>query len=227
MIRSLALMLLLAAPAQASSLLVTVEGMDCAGCNRKLSGALEALPFLDGVTASFAEQAACGEVKGAVDEAAVTEAVATTGYKLLAITPKDACPAALTAALPEPWGTRGAGLDVVTISHGETVDLAAHRADGKITIFDFGASWCTPCHEAAETLAVWLADRPEVAVRAIELAGADPGASYAQPVVAQHLQYVEGVPWFIVHSADGKKLIQTRSVDKLMAAVDKARKRMK
>lgn len=226
-VRLIVASLLLAAPAQAASLVVRVQGMDCAGCNNTLRVALEALPFLSDVNASFAEQAACGALVGAVDEAAVQQAVAGIGYVFASAEQKEACPASLRGALPEPWATRGDGLDVQTISHGEVVDLGAHLAEGKYTIIDFGASWCAPCHEVAERIAAYLADHRDVAVRAVELGGGDPAASYEQPVVAQHLAYVDGVPWLIVRAPDGRKLVQTNSVHKALAAIDKHRRKRK
>ncbi len=221
----MALVVALASPAQAGSLLVTVEGMSCAGCNHKLSGALEALPFLADVNASFSVQGACGSLSGAADEAAVKETVAGLGYTFGSAKALDVCPEGLRGVLPEPWANRGAGADVKTISHGEEVDIEGHLADGKYTIIDFGASWCAPCHEAAETIATYLATHDDVAVRAIELGGGDPAASYQQPVVAQHLQYVDGVPWLVVRAPDGRKLLQTRSPEKALAAIDKHRGR--
>ncbi len=217
--------LLLTPAAQAGSLVVRVQGMDCAGCNGKLAGALEALPFLSGVHASFAEQGACAAVDGAVDEPAVAKAVADLGYAFVSAEAVDACPQALRGALPEPWAARSTGRDVQTISRGEEVDLEASLVVGCYTIFDFGASWCGPCHEAAERLAAYLDGHGDVAVRAIELGGEDPAASYQQPVVAQHLAYVDGVPWLIVRAPDGRKLIQTNSVDRALAAIDKHRAR--
>ncbi len=218
---------LLATPAHAGSLLVRVQGMDCAGCNNKLSGALSALPFLSDVTASFAEQGACGALAGDVDAAAVQQAVAGIGYAFVSAEPVEACPKGLKGALPEPWATRGAGHDVVTISHGEEFDLAASLVADKYTIVDFGASWCAPCHEAAALVASYLAEHPDVAVRAVELGGEDPAASYQQPVVAQHLAYVDGVPWFLVYAPGGRKLIQGNSAEKALAAIDKHRKKQR
>ncbi len=66
----------------------------------------------------------------------------------------------------------------------------------------------------------------DVAVRAVELAGETAQVSYEQPVVAQHLAYVTGIPWMVVYAPDGKVISKTQSVDKTLAAIDKHRVKM-
>ncbi len=217
-----------AAPAaETTRYLVKVSGMDCASCNAKITGALEALEPVLAVHASFAEQAACFESREAVDEVAVQAAITGLGYAFVGIEEVSGCPPGLNGKLPAPWARRSEGLDVVTISRGETVDLVAHLADGKYTVVDFGAPWCGPCHEAAEALAAYMRTHEDVAVRAVDLEGQTPDASYAQPVVAQHLEYVSGIPWLIAYTPNGKVLVRHRSVEKITAAIDKHRRKQK
>ena len=218
---------LLPAVAQGGDVLVTVSGMDCVGCNKKVVTALEGLPFVEGVTASFVEQAACGALTGDLDASAVTAAIATTGYALVSIEAVERCPEALRGKAQEPWDKHSPGLDVTTISHGEEVDLSAHLVAGKYTIFDFGASWCGPCHEIAEQLAGYMGGHADVAVRVIELGGEDPSASYAQPAVAQHLANAPGLPWLVVMDPAGRVLKKTPSAEKAIAAIDRHRARGK
>lgn len=217
----------LAAPAgEVEQLVVRVEGMTCEGCNKSLTTALTELPFLDGTYASFAAQGACAELVGPPDTDRVRQAIEALGYRFVSAEVTKTCPEDLRGLLPRPWAKWTEGRDVRSISQGEEIDLKAHLVDGKYTIIDFGASWCGPCHEAAERIASYLDAHPDTAVRTVELDGADPEESYAQPVVAQHLQYVPGIPWLIVHAPGGKVLVRTQSVDKVLAAIDKNRARV-
>jgi copper chaperone CopZ len=222
-----ALLLSSAAPASANTVrfVVTVDGMNCAGCNTKVTDALTELDFVSTVHASFAQQGACAEGPGPLDEAAVEAAMTGLGYTFKSIETVADCPEGLQGKLPRPWATRAAGLDVETISHGETVDLSAHMAAGKYTIIDFGAAWCGPCHDAAETLAGYLRDNDDVAVRVVDLDGRTADESYAQPVVTQHLEFAPGLPWLIAYSPNGKVLARHQTVAKVVAAIDKHRKR--
>ena len=217
--------LLFAAPAAASSVVVEVTGMDCEGCNKGLAAALNKLPFLDSVDASFVVQGACGELTGDFDEAQVAAAVEKAGKAFVSAKVVEDCPKGLQGLLPDPWEGRTEGIDVVTISHGERVDVAAVLVSGKYTIIDYGAPWCGPCHEAAEELAGYLRGHDDVAVRAVDLGGQSPDESYKAPVVAQHLEIVDSIPYLVVHDPTGKVIHKGRSAAKAIGAIDKHRTR--
>lgn len=212
-----------ASPAIESRVLVRIDGMTCAGCNQGVSAALAALPAISLVEASFSEGAACATLTGPIDEAEVRRAVTGAGYTVTAVEAVDRCPEGLRGKLKDPWHGKTDGLDVVQISAGEQVDVAAHLAPGKYTVIDYGASWCGPCHTAADQLAEYLRGHTDVAVRVVQLGGETADESYAQPVVAQHLQYVRGIPWLVVHAPDGKVVTRGQSVDKAIAAIDRHR----
>ena len=233
----LSLAALLAVPAFASAgteaatadryLLISMEGMDCAGCNKRLGKVFGGLEWLDDVHASFASQAACGKIVGDVDEPALQASLGTEGpHKVVGTKVVDVCPEGLRGHLPQPWDGKTEGRDVVVISNGELVDVGARLAAGKYTIVDFGASWCGPCHEAADAISAYMDEHADVAVRAVELGGETAQESYEQPVVAQHLAYVSGIPWLVVYTGDGKVISKTQSLDKTLAAIDKHRAKM-
>ena len=224
-----ALLALLALPAGAhaedGALVIRMQGMDCDGCNKRLATVFGGLPWLEDVHANFLEQAACGRLVGDVDEPALQAALGEGPHTVVGVERVAVCPETLRGRLPSPWEGRAEGVDVQVISHGEQVDLRAHLVEGKYTIVDFGAPWCAPCHEVAESLRAYLLDHDDVAVRAVELEGATAQDSYEQPVVGQHLANVPGIPWLVVHAPDGKVLGRSQSLDRTLKAIEKHRER--
>lgn len=212
-----------AATAAPGALMLEVEGMDDC-CAEKIASALSTLPFAAGVSTDPARALACVALSGPADEALVRAKLAEAGgYTVKTATPAESCPQMLTPAKrTDPWA--GAeGLDVRVVSHGEEVDLRAVAAPGKVTIFDFGAPWCAPCWQVAARLQEVLRARPDLAVRVVELAGADANASFALPVAKQHLQWAEGLPYFVVLSAKGKALYKGSDLDQALAAAEARR----
>lgn len=136
---------------------------------------------------------------------------------------KDDCCAPKEAAGKDPWAGVD-GIDLAHVSNGEVIDLPKVLAPGKFTIVDFGASWCGPCYTAADTIEAYVRKNPDVAVRAVLLAGADAKASFAQPVVKQHLQFAQGLPYFLVFGPDGRSVYKGSELDALFSAIDRKRK---
>ena len=218
----LALLLALASPAalaSPTSVLVAVQGMDDECCADLVVAALQDLPFADAVLADPTRSLACVTLSGELDEATLRAKVGGAGdYVVLSVTAAEACPADMAPpARPRPWDDIG-GLDAVVISRGEAVDLRAHRAEDRPTIFDFGAPWCPPCWTSAEALKAALRARPELAVRVVELEGEDAVASFATPAAQQHLGMAEGLPYFVALNAKGKVVYRGSDVEAALAA---------
>ena len=94
-----------------------------------------------------------------------------------------------------------AGLDIETISKaGENVDLASHRAAGKITIFDFYADWCVPCKGLEAKLVELMRDDDRIALRKINI------VDWESAVAKQHLEGVEGIPYVVIQADSGEEL---------------------
>lgn len=93
--------------------------------------------------------------------------------------------------------TRIPGGDVKVIAHGEKVDLAAHLAAGKTTVFDFYAPWCPPCRVLGPALERLAAAQPDrFAVRKVDI------VDWTTPVVDQH--GIEALPHLILYDATGR-----------------------
>ncbi len=193
---------------------------DC--CAQQVAVALRAVESVQGVYVST-DGRACVTSTVAVRPEAVESALKTAGYAAIKLESVDRCPDGLRAPAQDPWSGI-VDLDVKVISHGEETDLAAHAATGKFTVYDFGADWCAPCHTTAAALQAYLRTHPDVAVRAILLDGSDAAASFALPIVKQHLQFAPGLPYLLVRAPNGKTVYQGPDVTDALASVDRKRR---
>ena len=210
-------------PAHANGLQIGVDGMTCGeGCPARVERALLEIDGVDNVSVSFEKESACLETTRDISSEYLIVSVSTESYTLGEVTPVDACTLKPTVSPRDPWANTE-GVDAQIISDGFKFDLDAHRVPDKFTIFDFGASWCGPCHVAANRLRELLPQTPDLAVRAISL-GHDAKTSFDYPVVKQHMAFAKGLPWFIVLSPQGKKIYEGDDLDAVLKAIDRKRK---
>ncbi len=91
--------------------------------------------------------------------------------------------------------------DVKIIAHGEPIDLDAHAARGKYTVFDFYAPWCPPCRVLGPALERLAKRRPaDLAIRKIDI------VDWTMPVAAQH--GIESLPYLVLYDTQGRKMAQ-------------------
>lgn len=200
---TLAWLLLLAAGCAGprASLVYAFQEIDCSSC---LSAVAKQLSQRDGVVTAEVDKSAV-VVRVTYDTTAISpegldEVVAAKGFSWSRELETGSW--APEIAFPE-------GTDVQTISHdGEAVDLTAHLAPGKVTVFDFYAPWCGPCRVMTRELKEIVASRSDVAVRKVNIADWD------RPVVAQHLKGVANIPYLLLFGKDGQRLLALVGVKK-------------
>jgi len=207
--------------ANADMLRIDVEGMTCVSCETKLVKALSGLDFVTDASAIAAAGRVCATGTDGIDHEAIKATVAELGYTVTGINPDPNCEDS-DSRFPPNWADTE-GLDARIISSGEEVTLMEHAAEGKFTIYDFGAPWCGPCHVAEKMLKDYLRDHQDVAVRAIVLASDDPKTSFAMPAAKQHLQSAPGLPHFVVVSPSGKIVFNGSDVVRVLKKLDKKR----
>ena len=89
-------------------------------------------------------------------------------------------------------------LDVqVIVTDGSEVDLQAHLIEGKVTMFDFFATWCGPCRTLDEWMEGIMRSNAKIGVRKINIVDWD------SPVANQHLAGASNIPHVLVFSPSG------------------------
>lgn len=96
------------------------------------------------------------------------------------------------------------GSDVTLIALGDQdlPRLEPHLARGKVTVFDFYAAWCQPCHKVNDHLYAKLARGQDFAIRKIDV------GSWDSDVSEQWLDDVPELPFLVFYDAKGKKIAE-------------------
>lgn len=85
-------------------------------------------------------------------------------------------------------------------SAGEDVDIDAQRAEGKVTVIDFYATWCGPCREVDREMVTILENDPGVALRKVNV------VEWESPVAKRYLTNVPNLPYVIVYARSGARV---------------------
>jgi thiol:disulfide interchange protein len=195
----------------ADTLTFKVTGIDCAACGPPL---VSALKRVDGVTnAKVDTKAMTATVDGAsLDREKVRAAVSNAGFVAVFAgeQAKDIEP--LPADVVKT-------LDIVAFEDGKRVDLAKIMAPGKITIVDFYADWCGPCHVLEARLQHLMQGKASLALRRVNIGKWDNDAAKQ----ATELR-AEALPYIRVYNAKGKFVTAVTGGmwDEVLAAIAKA-----
>ncbi len=94
----------------------------------------------------------------------------------------------------------GADVKALIEEGGDLPALEPHLVEGKVTIFDFHATWCPPCRQVDEHLYAVVKTRPDLAIRKINV------GSWDSPVAERFLGDVPELPHLIVYDRRGRRI---------------------
>ncbi len=189
-----------------------VDGMSCDMCASSATEALEKIRGVDNVQIDFDSKTGTIESSREIDRDEIRKALSTLGFE---------------ARFPGEEGIQRlseeekAPLDIAVASRGERIRLEEHLAPGKITIFDFWAEWCGPCHLLTPKLERLVQENDDVALRTIDL------LSWESDVAKQSTDQFKlpGLPYVRVYDSDGRfaGYVVGNSIEKVFALIEKAR----
>jgi thiol-disulfide isomerase/thioredoxin len=128
----------------------------------------------------------------------------------------------LAGTWPDPWAAKGSG-DVAIVSTGQAIELQDVLVQDKFTVIDVGASWCSPCHDAARALRGYAEQHPDTAIRVVNLEG-EPHQSMSLPAATLAERGV--LPWILVYAPNGERLYGGPKSDKALKKLDRARRKL-
>lgn len=180
-------------PADAASMTISVQNVDCGGCGEEVAEAIAKQP---GVYAARFDRTLVELTvqydAGAADSAGFFAAIEKHGFEGSEGPGQGAY--VPSVEFPE-------GLDVAFISkEGEAVTLRKHLAAEKVTVFDFYAPWCKPCREVDRHMKELLERRGDVALRKLNV------VDWESELAAQYMQGIAELPYVIVYGKNGKRV---------------------
>jgi copper chaperone CopZ len=189
-----------------------VVGIDCSLCAPPVVKALRGVEGVQSASVDAKAKTATVAVPEGFDREKLREAVSNAGFQAVFAgeKPRDIEP--LPADVVK-------ALDIRSFTDGHRVDIAKITAPGKVTIVDFYADWCGPCHVLEARLQHLMQGRKILALRRVNIGTWDnDAAKQATELRAKALPYIR------VYDANGKFVTAvTGSMwDEVLGAIEKA-----
>jgi thiol-disulfide isomerase/thioredoxin len=183
--------LLLPAPAAERTQVYSIQGADCADCGERLIAELRKLPGVKKASFDKFKVELTLRLEGVGDEA-VLGVVERAGFR--------AVPGAGAGRyLPHPDYPKGSDVVTLTRDGAKVGALDKQRVAGKYTVFDVYADWCGPCRTVDTRLREIVAERPDVAVRRLNVVDFD------SPLARELGSRLHTLPYLVVFTPAGKR----------------------
>lgn len=200
------------ASAAADTFTFQVVGIDCASCGPPIVKALRAVDGVKNARVDVKAKTATVELPPQFDREKLRTAISDAGFQ--AVFPGEK-PRDIEPLPPDVLKT----LDIRSYTDGRRVDLAKIVAAGKITVVDFYADWCGPCHVLEARLQHFMqSGTKNLALRRINIGKWDNDAAKQ----ATELR-AEALPYIRVYDAHGKFVTAVTGGmwDEVLAAIEK------
>ncbi|HXA18168.1 MAG TPA: cation transporter [Thermoanaerobaculia bacterium] len=202
-----------AASAAADTLTFKVVGIDCAACAPPIVKALSSVEGVKSAKVDAKTKTATVDVPAQFDREKLRAAISNAGFE--AVFPGEK-PRDIEPLPPDIVKV----LDIRSYTNGRRVDVPNILATGKVTIIDFYADWCGPCHVLEARLQHLMnGTKPNLAVRRVNIGKWDNDA--AEQATEFH---AEALPYIRVYDARGKFVTAVTGGmwDEVLAAIGKA-----
>ena len=198
----------------AAVLTFKIIGIDCSMCALPVVKALTGVEGVKHAAVDAKAKTATVEVPAGFDREKLRDAVSNAGFEAVfpGEQPRDIEPLPADAVK---------ALDIRAYTDGHRVDIAEILAPGKITIVDFYADWCGPCHVLEARLQHLMQGKKNLAMRRVNIGKWDnDAAKQATELRAAALPYIR------VYDARGKfvKAVTGGMWDEVLAAIEKAQR---
>jgi copper chaperone CopZ len=207
------LTLAIAAAAVADTLTFKVVGIDCPACAPPIVKALNSVEGVTSATVDARAKTATVEVPARFDREKLRAAVSNAGFEAVfpGEAPHDIEP--LQADVVK-------ALDIRSYTDGHRLEIAKIIEPGKVTIVDFYADWCGPCHVLEARLQHLMnGSKKNLAVRRVNIGKWDNDAAKQ----ATELR-AEALPYIRVYDVRGKFVTAVTGGmwDEVLAAIERA-----
>ena len=187
----------IAAPAhELKTFRFVVYGMTCDACAKNATQKVQELLGVAKVDVDFdSKQGMVQAARGTTAFAEIQSALRTLGFEAMRASERPVAP--LSDAEKKT-------LDIQSLGQGKRFDIREHLATGKVTVFDYYADWCGPCHLLTPKLERLVLKYENVALRKVNIgtwgsAAADQASSEFE---------LPGLPFTRVFDSRGKLLGQ-------------------
>ena len=189
----------------------SVAGMVCEDCAKSAQQLLGQIPGVTKAAVYLESEIAILRSTRVLTPTEIREALGTMGFE--ARFPGDVVIEALSEE-------EKVNLDIEVASRGDAILLKEHLAPGKITIFDYYADWCGPCHLLSPKLERLLLKYPDLALRTVDLV--DWESEAAKQATREFA--LAGLPYVSIYNREGSLLgrVQGNQIEKVEEVIVKS-----